>query len=338
VSSENAIEIDNVRRTYSIKRGGLFRKTRHDVEALRGISFTVPRGELFGVLGPNGAGKTTLIRILSTLLLPTSGRASVLGLDVDSQVRAIRHRIGILFGGERGLYGRVSAWQNLRYFANLYGIPTPVSGRRIAELLQLVGLSERGHDKVDTFSRGMKQRLHIARVLLHDPEVIFLDEPTIGLDPVGAREIRQIIRRLQSAGRTILLTTHYMAEADELCQRVAIVDRGELVVLETPERLRSRMPELYVLEVELMGFDPRAVDELKNMAGEHSLLTYRDGEGRRLVRIQSTRSRELQQTIPRLIAGVKVGSVVVREPTLEDVYVEVVGRHAATHVLEQASR
>src|SRR5204862_7398548 len=177
-------------------------RRRKDIEAVRGISFSIEKGELFGLLGPNGAGKTTTIKMLITLLIPTSGTASVLGFDVVKDAREVRKRIGYVFGGERGLYERLSGLDNLRYFAELYGVPPREQRKRIAELLELVGLTGREKEKVEGYSRGMRQRLHIARGLLHDPPVVFLDEPTIGVDPVGARELRATIASLTEAGKT----------------------------------------------------------------------------------------------------------------------------------------
>src|SRR5438045_5849113 len=195
------IEAVDLRRTYRTTTG-VIRRRRLDVEAVRGLRFSVEQGELFGLLGSNGAGKTTTIKMLITLLLPTSGSARVLGLDVVRDAREVRRRIGYVFGGERGLYERLSALDNLRYFAELYAVPPRDQRRRIAELLELVGLTGREKERVEGYSRGMRQRLHIARGLLHDPPVVFLDEPTIGLDPVGARDLRATIASLTAAGKT----------------------------------------------------------------------------------------------------------------------------------------
>src|SRR5690242_17801291 len=216
VESMAVIEAIELRRTYRTTTGVIRRKPL-EVEAVRGISFEIAKGELFGLLGPNGAGKTTTIKMLITLLLPTSGSARVLGLDVARDAREVRKRIGYVFGGDRGLYERLSGLDNLRYFAELYGVEPRVQKLRIQELLQLVGLAGREREKVEGYSRGMRQRLHIARGLLHKPEVLFLDEPSIGIDPVGARELRQTVKNLVELGTTVLLTTHYMFEADELC-------------------------------------------------------------------------------------------------------------------------
>ena len=209
-----AIQARDLVRTYKTSTG-IFRRRGVEVQAVRGVSFEVADGELFGLLGPNGAGKTTTIKMLITLLIPTSGSASVLGYDVVRDAREVRKRIGYVFGGDRGLYERLSALDNLRYFAELYAVPPAEQKRRIAELLDLVGLAGREKERVEGYSRGMRQRLHIARGLLHDPPVVFLDEPTIGVDPVGARELRRTIAGLTEAGKTVLLTTHYMFEADD---------------------------------------------------------------------------------------------------------------------------
>src|SRR5215210_4427765 len=200
------VEARDLTRSYHTTTGVLRRKPL-EVEAVRGISFEVGDGELFGLLGPNGAGKTTTIKMLITLLLPTGGDARVLGYDVVKDAREVRKRIGYVFGGERGLYERLSGLDNLRYFAELYGVPPREQRKRIGELLELVGLDGREHERVEGYSRGVRQRLHIARGLVHDPDVLFLDEPTLGLDPIGARELRQTVAGLAAAGKTLLLTT-----------------------------------------------------------------------------------------------------------------------------------
>src|SRR6266508_1420716 len=223
-----AIEAHELKRTYRTSTW-IFRRRMIEVEAVRGVSFEITEGELFGLLGPNGAGKTTTIKMLITLLIPTAGSARVLGFDVVKDAREVRKRIGYVFGGERGLYERLSGFDNLRYFAELYAVPPREQRPRIAELLELVGLAGREKERVEGYSRGMRQRLHVARGLLHDPPVLFLDEPTIGLDPIGARELRATIASLTQAGKTILLTTHYMFEADQLCNRIAVISKGEIV-------------------------------------------------------------------------------------------------------------
>src|SRR5829696_8777322 len=224
----SVVEAIDLHRTYRTSTGTIRRKWI-DVEAVRGVSFAIEKGELFGLLGPNGAGKTTTIKMLITLLLPTGGEARVLGYDVVRDAREVRKRIGYVFGGDRGLYERLSGLDNLRYFAELYGVSGRRQRTRIGKVLDLVGLRGREKERVEGYSRGMRQRLHIARGILHDPEVLFLDEPTIGVDPVGARELRMTISTLVQSGKTVLLTTHYMFEADTLCDRVAVIASGRIV-------------------------------------------------------------------------------------------------------------
>src|SRR5256714_12795062 len=248
------IEAIELRRTYRPTTGVIRRKPL-EVEAVRGVTFQVGQGELFGLLGPNGAGKTTTIKMLITLLLPTSGEARVLGHDVVDEARELRKRIGYVFGGDRGRYERLSAYDNLRYFAELYGVSGHRQRERIDEVLELVGLRGREKERVEGYSRGMRQRLHIARGILHDPEVVFLDEPTIGVDPVGARELRAMIAGLVEAGKTVLLTTHYMFEADSLCDPIAVIAKGQIVGEGTPAQLKDNVGGGRVTEIEVFGVD-----------------------------------------------------------------------------------
>jgi ABC-2 type transport system ATP-binding protein len=317
-----AIEVSELCRTYR-SRKGVVRRRRTEVHALRGISFEVERGELFGLLGPNGAGKTTTIKILTTLLLPSSGTARVLGFDPAHQAGEVRRRIGHVFGGDRGLYDRLSALDNLRYFADLYRVPVREKRRRIAEMLELVGLQGRERERVETYSRGMRQRLHIARGLLHDPEILFLDEPTIGLDPVGAREVRETIAGLRAQGKTILLTTHYMYEADELCQRIAVIADGAFVAEGTPAELKARVVDRTVIEIETFGLPGELLDRLRAVPGVASVATETRDQAE-LVLVQSQIGAELVQALLRELDGTTVGKVIVREPTLEDAYVDLV--------------
>jgi ABC-2 type transport system ATP-binding protein len=295
-----------------------------EVEAVRGVSFEIAKGELFGLLGPNGAGKTTTIKMLITLLLPTSGTARVLGFDVAREAREVRKRIGYVFGGERGLYERLSGLDNLRYFAELYGVQPRVQKRRIQELVELVGLSGRESERVEGYSRGMRQRLHIARGLLHDPDVIFLDEPTIGVDPVGARELRATIASLAGAGKTVLLTTHYMFEADALCDRIAVIAQGKIVAEGTPEALKLGVGEGTVVEIEVYGIEEAVLERVRAVEGVRNVAVEARDQKQVLV-VQSSPGREVVHTILAHLDGSAVGRVSSREPTLEDAYVALVG-------------
>ncbi len=319
----DAIEIYHLRRVFKATTG-VVRRTTKEIVAVDDISFSVNHGELFGLLGPNGAGKTTTVKVLATLLIPNAGTARILGYDVVKDAQQVRKRIGFIFGGERGLYWRLSGIDNLRYFGTLYHVDPDVIKQRIPYLLELVGLSGRGDEKVGNYSRGMKQRLHVARTLLHDPEVLFLDEPTIGLDPVGAREFRHVIRNLQSEEKTILLTTHYMFEADSLCQRVAVINQGHIVALDTPENLKQYVRDLSVIEVEMYGVPMEVIDRVRQQPFVDSLAV-ENRDQRQVLLIQSLRGAEAVPDVMAALGGVKVGRVSVREPTLEDAYVRLVG-------------
>jgi ABC-2 type transport system ATP-binding protein len=319
-----AVEADGLERVYETT-SGVVRRRAQRIEAVKGISFEIREGELFGLLGPNGAGKTTTIKLLTTLLLPTSGTARVLGLDVERQTKEVRRRIGYVFGGDRGLYDRLTGGENLRYFADLYRVPARSRPRRVAELLDLVGLAGRENERVERYSRGMRQRLHIARGLLHDPPVVFLDEPTIGIDPVGARELRGVIGNLTASGKTVLLTTHYMFEADALCDRIAVINRGEIVAEGTPAALKAGIGDRTVVEIEAFGADEAALERLRGVDGVATVAVEERGQAQWLS-VHSARGAELVQPLLRELDGVRVGRVSTREPTLEDAYVELVSR------------
>jgi ABC-2 type transport system ATP-binding protein len=316
------IEVEGLTRRYR-SRTGTFRRRTAIVEALRGVSFEVERGELFGLLGPNGAGKTTMIKVLTTLLLPTAGTARVLGFDVRRQARQIRGRVGYVFGGDRGLYDRLSAYDNLRYFADLYKVPPKTRRTRIDQLLEMVELKGRERERVETYSRGMRQRLHIARGLLHDPEILFLDEPTIGLDPVGARELRETIANLHGAGKTILLTTHYMYEADALCQRIAVIANGSFVATGTPADLKQVVGDNTIVEIETFGIADEAVERLRRLPGVRAVgVETRDHA--QVLLVQSAVGADVVRALLNELSDADTGKVITREPTLEDAYVELV--------------
>jgi ABC-2 type transport system ATP-binding protein len=321
-SMNGVIEAVDLVRTYRTSTG-VFRRRAIEVEAVRGVSFAVERGELFGLLGPNGAGKTTTIKMLITLLIPTSGQARVLGHDVVKDAREVRKQIGYVFGGEKGLYERLSALDNLRYFAELYAVPPRDQRRRIDELLELVGLKGRERERVEGYSRGMRQRLHIARGLLHDPPVVFLDEPTIGVDPVGARELRATIRSLADGGKTVLLTTHYMFEADELCDRIAVINKGLIVAEGTPRDLKAIVAERTIVEIEAYGVTEAAIERVRAAPGVTSVAV-EEREQAQVLLVQSAKGLELTQQLLAYLDGATIGRVAAREPTLEDAYVALV--------------
>ena len=317
-----SVEVKDLTREYVSRSffGGVSRVTK----ALDGVSFSIEAGELFGLIGPNGAGKTTTIKILTTLLTPTSGTALVLGMDVTRDIYEVRRRIGIVYGGERGLYNRVSALDNLRYFSDLYGVRPDVASKRIPQLLELVGLKDRAEEKVEKYSRGMKQRLHIAKALVHDPELLFLDEPTIGLDPAGARDIRKMVKEMRDQGKTILLTTHYMFEAEELCERIGVISKGKIVALDTPSALKSRVRDISVIELRTYGATQQYVEDLKTLPNVVRVVADLASE-MQMIRVQTPLGADLlPQVLAKLPQGAKIIDRTIKEPTLEDAYLRLV--------------
>ncbi|WP_239984631.1 ABC transporter ATP-binding protein [Lentibacillus sediminis] len=234
------IEVKNLTRFYKLKEGNKI--------ALDNVSFDVKQGEVFGLLGPNGAGKTTTIKILTTLLLPTAGEAKVLGLDVVTESQKIRDNINFVYGGERGVYGRLTGKEYMYYFCTLYKVKHREQQALIERLLDLVGLKDAENQIIHTYSKGMIQRLHIARSLINEPKLLFLDEPTIGLDPVGAKLLRDLVRELSNRGITIILTTHYMQEADDLCDRIAFIRDGKISTIGEPIQIKESCNHLNLYE------------------------------------------------------------------------------------------
>ncbi len=275
----NVIEVRNLTRDY-ITSKGVVKQKRTVVHAVKGINFSVEQGEVFGLLGQNGAGKTTTIKMLITMLAPTSGVCKVLGFDTFGEEKKIRSKINFIFGGELGVYRRLSARDNLQYFSNLYKIPLAVSGKRIEELLELVGLSDKADLRVETFSKGMIQRVQIARGLINNPEIVFMDEPTVGLDPLGAKMLRDIIKAIHENGKTVLLTTHNMYEADELCDHIAIMCEGEIIKLDTPANIKSEMesdPEI-IAQVEKIKREQR--EKISEISLEAAYIQLVKGSGK----------------------------------------------------------
>jgi ABC-2 type transport system ATP-binding protein len=308
---EAAVEVDQITRVFEGKKG------KPDVVALDAVSLEIPEGEIHGLLGPNGAGKTTLVKILSTVLLPTSGEARVCGHDVVDETKAVRPLIGIVFGGERGLYWRLTGRQNLEYWGALYKLSARETKARTQQLIERVGLTERADERVETYSRGMKQRLHLARGLVGDAKILFLDEPTTGMDPLAGREFRALITELKGEGRTILLATHDMVEAETVCDRVTLIDRGKVVATESPRTLGRVISRFQRIDVE--GVDAAVLDEVRALAGVSSVVEMDGG-----ARIEVDEEGATQIVLGRLV---EAGATSVRTslPSLEEVYVQLIG-------------
>jgi ABC-2 type transport system ATP-binding protein len=305
------------------------RRPKEWLVAVDGISFGIREGEVFGLLGPNGAGKTTTIKMLCTLLEPTSGTALVNGYDVTRQAHLVRQNLGAVLTGERSIYWKLTGRENLDYFAALYHIPRAIARKRIGELLDRFELSKRADEYVERYSSGMKQRVAIARALLANPPVLLLDEPTIGLDPQAARNLRQLILEIKQEGRTVLLTTHYMEEADQLCDRVGIIDLGKIIALDTPAHLKESVEQLDIVQLEVENFDPGCIATLRQLPAVQNVAARHLGvDNAWSVGLHTADSRAV---LPGLIdiIGARSGRIrhlQVAEPTLEDVFISLTGK------------
>jgi ABC-2 type transport system ATP-binding protein len=301
------------------------------VEAVRGISFAVPQGTIFGVLGPNGASKTTTIKMLATLLLPSSGTACINGFDIVRHEHQVRTQLGVLFGGDKGLYNQLNALKNLRYFGRLYGMDDPAIKRRSADLLERVGLHDRAQERVESYSRGMKQRLHVAKTLIHDPAIVILDEPTIGLDPGAAIIVRELIADLVP-NRTVLLTTHDMHEADILCREIAVIDQGLIVAEGTPEALKEASQIERRVAISLADDSryerPALERQLLGIPGVVTATHHPDDAGRMQLELTcADTSRALDAALAMLRErGAGITAIEIREPSLEDAFLRATGR------------
>ena len=326
-ASPLAIDARGVRRVYKVKP--------KPKVALDGIDLQVEPGELFGLLGPNGAGKTTLIKILTTLLLPTAGEARVFGFDVARQTRELRRIMNIVSGGEQSGYGLLHVREQLWMFSQFYGLSVREGWQRVDELIAAVGLDAQARQKVSSLSTGERQKLNLARGLLNDPWILFLDEPTLGLDVTAARTVRELVQGWQKAvpGRTILLTSHYMAEVDELCDRLAIVDHGRILAIGTSAELKKRVQResIFLLEVDrlpggtaALSRVPGVVSAVKPSASDLGAAADRQTVQVKLTLADDAALAGVVAELGRMHAAIV--ALAKSEPTLEDVFVELVGR------------
>lgn len=297
--------------------------------AVNGVDLQIERGEIFGLLGPNGAGKSTTIRMLCTLLEPTSGTAQVNGFDVVRQANEVRRSLGTVLAGERSIYWKLTGRENLEYFAALYHIPADIARRRVEELIARMELKDRANELVEKYSTGMRQRIAIAKALLACPPILLLDEPTLGLDPQAARRVRELISELKREGHTILLTTHYMEEADQLSDRIGIIDTGKVIALDTPEGLKHRMEQKEVIRLEITGWHDDLDEKLRSIAGIENLMSRQRGEADLWeVNLQAQNSR---LALPRIVEhisgnGTRLVNMNIVKPSLEDVFIHLTGK------------
>jgi len=297
--------------------------------AVDGVSLQIERGEIFGLLGPNGAGKSTTIRMLCTLLEPTSGTAHVNGYDIVKQANEVRRNLGTVLAGERSIYWKLSGRENLEYFAALYHIPPAVAKKRVEELIERMEIKDRANELVEKYSTGMRQRIAISKALLARPPILLLDEPTLGLDPQAARNLRELIVDLQKEGHTILLTTHYMEEADLLSDRIGIIDTGKIIALDTPAGLKQRIGQSEIVKLEVSGWYEKIGEQLRQLNGVENLSAHKAGtDGVWEVSLQSADSRAILPVVVETVNhnGTRLLNMNIVKPSLEDVFINLTGK------------
>ncbi len=323
---EHAIYTKNLGRVYKV-RGGKKEEPK-ELTALRDINLEVPRGELIGLLGPNGAGKTTLIKILTTLLAPSHGEAFVAGYNVAQQPDMVRPRINMVSGGETSGYGLLTVRENLWMFAQFYGIPSDVADKRIKDLLAIVGLADRLNTKSSDLSTGLRQKMNIVRGFLTDPDVLFLDEPTLGLDVSAGRDVRQFVGSwvADNPDKTLLLTTHYMVEADELCDRVAIIDHGRVLACDKPSKLKQALQKDAIFRMEVSPLNGKGTSIFDGLGGVKQV-THSAHDGHSSLEFILAEEDALGSVMNRMAEqDIHIQNLQKREPTLEDVFVSLTGK------------
>lgn len=322
--------VENLCKTYSVsERKGLFRSEKRCVVALRDVTLEVRPGEIFGLLGPNGAGKTTLIKVITTLLIPTSGEAWVNGFNVQRDEDKVRASVGCMLMGERGLYWKLTGRENLEYFGALYHLSSAMRRRHAVETLDLLDLGDIADRTVETYSSGQKMKLAFGKALINDAPLLVLDEPTNTLDLPSASELRLIVRRLNAEGKTVIYTTHIMAEAETLCDRVAIIDHGQLLALGTVKDLKESLKRDHVTHVEGV-ISAKAADAVRSLPWVKQA-TRADQDGSTLLTVVAEEGR---QNLPELIDVLTRNAALLQkiapeEPTLEDVFIAKTGRTLA---------
>jgi ABC-2 type transport system ATP-binding protein len=325
-----AIKVNRLSRNFPTKEG-----VKH---AVSNISFTVYTGQIYGLLGPNGAGKSTTIKMLTTLLLPSSGEVSVLGYDVYKDEARIRPQIGLLYGGEHGLYWQLSGRDNLRFFGSLFKLNKKDLEERINYWLKRVGLEKDQNQLVNRYSKGMKQRLHIARAMLHDPELIFMDEPTLGLDPQGTLDLRAIIKELKKQGKTIILTTHDMEEAEELCDQIAFIMEGKLVQQGTFEELQNSFQEFSAYEIELAHSPEKHLSTLQDYSLEWGGLEHLNN-GNILLKFSLPKTKDGEKSlndIVSILSPYSICQLIRKKMDLRSIYLQLVKRSSHDQKTESA--
>jgi len=322
-----AIETRELSRSFNEKDT---KGAKNDLWALKDVDLQIPEGMIFGLLGPNGAGKTTLIKVLSTLLLPTSGVAKVAGFNVDNEYKKIRPIINMVSGGENCGYGILNVTENLWMFTQFYGIASSVALPRIKTLLEVMGLSDKANTKINKLSTGMRQKMNFIRGFVTDPRILFLDEPTLGLDVNAARDTRKFVMdwvKNADEPKTVILTTHYMQEADDMCEKIAIIDHGKILALDTPSNLKKQESGGIIYKISV-AFCEADLESFKTVPGVSSF-AYSIADERAVIEMvfNLDSDRALSAVIEKLNAtGLSIQNIQKNEFTLEDAFIKLVGR------------
>lgn len=327
---DKAVEVRELRKSFITRKKKILRTIeKKEFKAVDGISFDIFKGEIFGLLGPNGAGKTTTIKMITGLLRPTSGKITVMGKDVDKKPMEALSNIGTVLAGDRSVYWKLTARENLEYFASLYGCSKKEGRKRAEDIINRLELSDKADVLVEKFSTGMKQKVALGKALIPNAPVVLLDEPTLGLDPQSALNLREIILDIKREGRTVLLTTHYMEEADFLCDRIAIVDGGKVIALDTPENLKKSLNEVKCIKIEVNKAEDKLINELKDIPKIEKVKSNYDSEKRNYtLTIHHTNGDAIIQKIIDIISKNKsqILNINVLEPSLEDVFIHLTGK------------
>lgn len=327
---EKMVQVNNVRKVFINKKKRFFRTIEtNEFVAVDGVSFYINKGEIFGLLGPNGAGKTTVIKMIIGLLRPSSGNVLINNIDTEKEHLKALKQIGSVLAGDRSIYWKLTARENLEYFASLYGYSAKEGKKRTEDILNKLDLMEKADITVEKFSTGMKQKVALGKALIPDSPILLLDEPTLGLDPQSALNLREIIISLKNEGKTILLTTHYMEEADFLCDRIAIVDNGKIISLDTPEKLKESISDLKSIQIELDHINDEIINNLKNMEYVTNIIKeYSSEKNCYKITIQYNTEEEIIQEVINILGESKtnIKNVNVLRPSLEDVFIKLTGK------------
>jgi ABC-2 type transport system ATP-binding protein len=321
------INVNNLVKIFTVKKGPFFKRRKEIKKAVDGVCFSIKQGEIFSLLGPNGAGKTTTIKMLATLLIPSSGTATIKGFDVVKDDHAIRRILTAVLPGERTLFWKLTVRENLFYFGSLYGLKRSYVKDRYMDFLKLFNIEDKKDSLVEKLSTGERQKVVLSRALLPDPEVILLDEPTLGLDPVAAISLRKTIKTIAGEGKTILLTTHYMYEADELSNRVAIIDKGKIVCLDNPAKLKKSIPAKKIVRITSDSWSDNITNYIKNRFDTHGIDANKRNDDH-LIRINCGKPDVSIAEMSEFLNGhgIKAHNISLDDPSLEDVYIEMTGK------------